>query len=377
MKRHTIRASTVFLLTLAVALPALAGVDFRALGLLPGGYGGEPTAISGDGSVVAGWVRMGSGERVFRWTVGAGLEDIGPGQAWGLSADGSVMVGGGWKRTTGGPVASLGTLPGMNMTQARAVSADSSVVVGHSSHVTYDIEGPVISAVEAFSWTERDGMVGLGYLPGGQDGRSVASAVSADGSVIVGSSSSSAALGHSEAFRWTRTGGMVGLGDLPGQPLLWPFESEAGDVSADGSVVVGRGISASGWEAFRWTESGGMVGLGQLPRTGFSSYSWANAVSADGSVVVGESTAGAFIWTAEQGMRSVKDVLLTDYGLDLGAWWLYYATDVSSDGRTLIGLGRDPEGTVQGWIAVIPEPATLSLLALGGAGVLIRRRRRY
>ena len=36
-------------------------------------------------------------------------------------------------------------------------------------------------------------------------------------------------------------------------------------MSADGSVVVGRGASASGIEAFRWTASGGMVGLGHLP----------------------------------------------------------------------------------------------------------------
>ena len=49
-----------------------------------------------------------------------------------------------------------------------------------------------------------------------------------------------------------------GLGDLPGGL----FNSQAYDVSADGSVVVGQGNSASGGEAFRWT-SAGMVGLGE------------------------------------------------------------------------------------------------------------------
>jgi uncharacterized membrane protein len=42
---------------------------------------------------------------------------------------------------------------------------------------------------------------------------------------------------------------MVGLGDLPGGE----FFSHGAGVSADGSVVVGGGTSASGFEAFRWT----------------------------------------------------------------------------------------------------------------------------
>jgi probable HAF family extracellular repeat protein len=51
-----------------------------------------------------------------------------------------------------------------------------------------------------------------------------------------------------------------GLGDLSGGS----FYSYANGVSADGSVVVGRGSSANGNEAFRWTQGTGMVGLGDL-----------------------------------------------------------------------------------------------------------------
>ena len=53
----------------------------------------------------------------------------------------------------------------------------------------------------------------------------------------------------------------IPLGDLPGGLSL----SDARGVSADGSVVVGTSVSASGFEAFRWTQAGGMVGLGFLP----------------------------------------------------------------------------------------------------------------
>ena len=58
--------------------------------------------------------------------------------------------------------------------------------------------------------------MGLGDLPGGRVA-SFANAVSADGSVVVGHSSSALALGSAyEAFRWTAADGMIGLGDLPG-----------------------------------------------------------------------------------------------------------------------------------------------------------------
>ena len=47
----------------------------------------------------------------------------------------------------------------------------------------------------------------------------------------------------------------MGLGDLAGGVFL----SEALAISADGSVVVGLGSSASGLEAFRWTSGGGKL----------------------------------------------------------------------------------------------------------------------
>ena len=73
----------------------------------------------------------------------------------------------------------------------------------------------------------------------------------------------------------------MGLGDLLGGE----FSSRAFDISADGSVVVGRSVSAFGQEAYIWTSTGGMVGLGDLPGGDFRSS--ARGVSADGSVVVG------------------------------------------------------------------------------------------
>jgi probable HAF family extracellular repeat protein len=193
--------------------------------------------------------------------------------------------------------------------------------------------------------------------------------VSADGSVVVGFGGSSSGF---EAFRW-EAGVMTGLGDLSGS-YFW---SEAYDVSADGSVVVGYAESTSGHEAFRW-EGGVMTGLGNPSHGGIGGiWSEAYGVSADGSVVVGKASSAlgheAFIWDVENGNRSLKDVLVRDYGLDLTGWTLFSARDISDDGLTFVGFGTNPAGYTEGWVATIPEPATIFLLGLGA--VVLRKRR--
>ncbi|MGE4198554.1 MAG: hypothetical protein AB7G11_15695, partial [Phycisphaerales bacterium] len=123
------------------------------------------------------------------------------------------------------------------VTDARAVSADGSVIVG------YSLSG---SRVEAFRWPANEGMVALGDLPGGEFG-SVASAASADGSIIVGRGTSAAG---QEPFVWTMNDGMqslrdlliaVGVDNLEGWTLL-----NATGVSADGRTIIGEGVNPCG-----------------------------------------------------------------------------------------------------------------------------------
>jgi len=350
-------------------------------------------SVSADGSVAVGESSSISdasvyGEEAFRWTPdGGGMVGLGilPGgyhasSARSVSGDASVVVGSGinstfdreaFRWTADGGMAGLGVLPGGYSTSAaHGVSADGSVIVGESS---------VSFTSEAFRWTSGGGMVGLGDLPGG-DFASAAAAVSADGSVVVGYGRSASGI---EAFRWTVEGGMVGLGDLPGGD----FASAAWAISADGSVVVGQGSIPLGWtQAFRWTSGGGMVGLGDLP--GGNPDSFARGVSGDGSVVVGQSnsTGGyeAFIWDEVHGMRSLADVLSSDYGVDLTYWDLTDATAISSDGSSIVGVGVhelvDEAGShswvEEAWIAVVPEPSTVVLFGAGLVALAATRRRR-
>ena len=184
-------------------------------------------------------------------------------------------------------------------------------------------------------------------------------ALSADGSVLVGS--------DLEAFRWTQADGLVRLGFLTNN-----YYSDANGVSADGSVIVGASYGVNGNEAFRWTESGGMVGLGGL-RGGFDSY--ANDVSADGSVIVGYSNNAngnqeAFRWTQETGMVSLKETLIGK-GLDVSGWTLSSAQAISADGFTIVGNGINPSGQTEAWMANLsPEPIPEPLTILGSMAAI-------
>ncbi len=237
----------------------------------------------------------------------------------------------------------VGHLPGGGeVSAATAVSGDGSVVVGSSDSANSTIS-------EAFRWTAGGGMVGLGDLPGGPF-ESQARAASANGSVVVGRGR--VANGFFEAFRWIAGGGMVGLGDLPGGFV----HSDAHAVSADGTVVVG--VSHSGnFQAFRWTAMAGMVGLGSVG----SGSSFANAVTADGSIVVGSyvgfNGARAAYWTAEDGMVDLRDKLVNEYdlGFDLTGWTLTQAWGISDDGLTIVGRGINESGDIEGWVAQLPE----------------------
>jgi probable HAF family extracellular repeat protein len=152
--------------------------------------------------------------------------------------------------------------------------------------------------------------------------------VSADGSVVVGREAGGS---EARAYRWTADGGVVFFDTLGPGTGGW-----AEGVSADGSVVVGATASTPGFEAFRWSAVGGMVGLGDLDEADGYFNSHATGVSADGSVVVGNSVIGlnslfGFRWTAADGMVALDTLPGWFPGVPVTA------NAVSGDGSVIVG----------------------------------------
>lgn len=379
---NRLRAAAV---VLAASGPALAQPSFHIMTGMPGGTGSAVVhAVSADGTTVvgsAGTLEPGTW-RAFRWRLDTGaVENLGiiPSgldgtcAARGVSADGSVVVGHGiaptgtfhafrWTAETG--MVEIPDLPGgQQRPQAYGVSGDGTIVVGRATGVGQN---------PAFRWTAEMGMQSLGHLPGEPPGaEGSANAISTDGQTIVGRSYSNAGA-TDQAFRWTADEGMVGLGFAgPGSGLY----SDATAVTPDGSVIVGETRRVFNnqlhIEAFRWTDKTGMQLLGSLP--GDSQFSSATGLSADGSVVVGQGRSG-WIWTEETGIVRIRD-FLAGVGLDVSGYSLYRVDGISGDGLTIVGTANDPQGFPVAWAAVIPAPMATPLLASTCACAALRRRR--
>jgi probable HAF family extracellular repeat protein len=270
------------------------------LGSMSGGYDSHGRAVSGNGEVVVGEVLDASfAFNAFRWTQAEGMQ-------------------------------SLGSLNGGRNSWAYGASADGSVIVGGADN------GAIVSGNDrqAFRWTREVGMQSLGEFS-----NSTAYGVSADGSVIVGVADDPAAdPGYSQAraFRWTQNTGLVSLGNLNSDI---PTISTATAVSADGNVIVGWAFNDSdSYKAFRWTAALGMQGLGTLSG---GSRSWAYGVNRDGSVVVGQADSDvaasrAIRWTQATGMQTVED-WLRGKGLTIREDMTFAAYGVNADGATVVG----------------------------------------
>lgn len=226
---------------------------------------GSSWAISGDGGTVAGlfWrdrLTFGGGSaHAFSWNETDGATDLGgspdanSSRANGVNADGSVVVG--WESAAQGQWQPAVWVDGVKTIladtpvscEARAVSDDGTVIVGWS----YDANNAMRVAArwvwDGADWNEEL----LGILPGTPigplGGRSYASAISGDGSVILGTNQyiSNGPFSTQTGFIWTEAGGMVDIRDLLSDhglslPAGFQIDGLAG-VTQDGSTIVGYG----------------------------------------------------------------------------------------------------------------------------------------
>jgi uncharacterized membrane protein len=357
---RTWRLGTLLLvLALGVARsgPARGDGQFYVIG--QPSFSTAPTGLSADGSVAVG---VTSGV-AWRWSIAGGYQPLTPASSQftftaAVSADGSTVVSGLLNPDSGYGEAArwtadtdwqfLGGLPEGGVIDSQlstgwGVSGDGSVVVG----LAWLPNGHA----EAFGWTADDGMIGL--IGGTPAYSSRATGISADGSTIVGWYGSQSF--DRRPTRWTQAGNPdLFLGDVLG---------EATAATSDGSVIVGGAIPTDGFfqQAFLYSDANGGTSLGVLDPSDPFSQSFANRVS-DSGVVVGwsgdplglGSPLTGFVWTGDAGMVSASDYLAAN-GVNVPPnYFIDTVTCISADGTTLGGVAVDVNGFLSvAWVAVL------------------------
>jgi uncharacterized membrane protein len=284
------------------------------------------TSISGDGSTLGGYAYTGAWTEAIKWSETDGFSPLGV-----LTSE------------TGWDQYSLG-LDLSSDGNAMAISGTA----------------PITPFTAAIVWTTSMGLVPIGFLPEDQPDPFYASfsfsqAISSDGQTVVGSSASTKHLDRGDqAFRWSMGEGILALGFLPGEN-----QSTATAVSADGSVVVGL----SGMTAFRWTEETGMEAIGFFVPSGVS----ADGSIVVGTTQ--DYPAQAVIWTAAVGVRPLQTYLEDELNLALPGWLsLDEVVGISDDGTVIAGNGVNANGMTEAFLAKLESAVeTSGTVNIGGA----------
>ena len=266
--------------------------------LLPNGGCSQARSVSADGTSVAGYniASASCGSVDHEATLWNGTTNINAPETelYAISGDGTLMAG--WRdvftashlvtATTFKLTApntfqaqSLGLISGTSGgSMAFGMSLDGSSVVGSS---TYSGGG---SNRQAFRWRQAGGMVGLD--PTHQFTSSQANAANFNGDLVIGQAVNATG---TQAFLWTQGTGISTLGDLAGGAV----NSQAYAIDGFSYSIVGSATTGAGATAFIWDPNNGMRNL-QTVLSGFGAdlTGWqltsARGISSDGMVIVGQ-----------------------------------------------------------------------------------------
>jgi probable HAF family extracellular repeat protein len=344
------------LLPIALATPLAAAPPTGNALFIPLRPEALASAVGANGFVVGGNFFSGG---AFHWMPTSGVTDIGGRVIADASRDGKRLVGDaldqrrlenaaiwsegqGWR--TLGPIRPNAQPCDALLSSGYGTSEDGRVVVG--------LGWDGCSYARAFRWEEGTGMVDLGSLTG----RSTrANGVSGDGRVIVG---------------WDThpTGPRIGAKWVDGRQELIQGPTgpvgEAHGANRDGSLIVGALCDFTSLvpTAWSWTQAGG-VRCSTVARP-----SWARPLpyqaimfdtSDDGRVIGGSLSFGldaeSIVWFDGEPIP-LRDYLRGHGVPDAFEGWYNtgFVTDVSPDGRTLVGYAAGTR-TFQGFIVILPE----------------------
>ena len=338
---------------------ALTGQKYTITELMVPGeeqYGNTTVANSiNNAGQVAGWSDYGNYVRPFLYSAGQmqilslppGAPQYGISFGYGINNAGQVV---GFFTTSAyihhaflysdGQMEDLGTLLENNYSVAYGIN-NAGQVVGQADNGS--------GALHAFLYSAGQ-TIDLGTLPGGTS--SQANGINNAGQVVGWSATAS---GATHAFLYS-LGQMIDLG--PGRAF---------GINNAGQVV---GVNGAG-HAFLYS-GGQMIDLGTLPGgTSSEALGINNAGEVVGCSIDAAGDYDAFLYT--NGVMIDLNSLINPYS----GWTLTAASAINDLGQ-ITGGGLDPEGLGEEFLLTpeVPEPASLSLLLLGGLALLRQRRRR-
>jgi uncharacterized membrane protein len=343
------------MLILSLMTVKLSAQSLTWLGTL-GAESSEAYAVSADGAIVVGQIRISSGEsRAVKWAASTGLQILNGLQninSWAraISSDGSIIVGTAQENVrkafrciNNNSFEYLVPLGGsdFNTSQAYDVSSDGSKIVGAMTNLSDEVRGFIWS--ESLGMTELSTLLSISITP-----RSEVSSISGDGGWIVGRSAYSDVNFTYSALpvEWVNTP-IYNIRTLPYfQPIEYGVVEE---ISENGSYAVGEFMINGKLRGERWhREPPGIwspytdVGLLEgIPDSVGICY--ALDVSNDGEVV-GQTTdsspfgTAAYIWerTSLNVMYNLNELysnLINQSG------YLISANAITPDGRYIVGRG--------------------------------------
>ena len=365
------------LVLLIAGAPALLPAQYSETTML-GGYNISPTAAA-NGGVFAGtyWPGFQSAAPVI-YTSSNGWAGLPVGMGfvsslngihlnfWGaataISRDGSVVAGSTTGTLTNGYQASFATywvngveslVPAppddptaiaMNVT---AISGDGStlVVQDYNNSVNY-------GEVESYVYNIASGtFTSLGFFPGITSQQTYATAINRDGTIVTGHYQLDN--GDIHGFLWTAGGGMTDLGIPPGAVGASFVYLQPDCISDDGTTVFGTLSVGNGWGGFRYNTTTGFQDLGDFSPA---------ACTADGNEAVG--TKGllnyAAIWSPGTGSGTVGNLLLAN-GVTTAATGFTGPVSIALDGSAMTAVVPNPISgehypTVTPWLIALPVP---------------------
>jgi probable HAF family extracellular repeat protein len=387
-KRFFQLSRAVFALSvfLCMVSPAYSADYIYNLGTLGGSSTGYAVNSSGQ---VAGYSMIGSDQYAFIYS-GGQMYDLGNmGEAYttanainsnghltgfGEDADGLMHA---FVYTgipgSGGTMIDLGFPDGVWMTEGQDIN-DNGQVTGTiyydaGDDRAYRYDGPAGSGA----------YVNLGTLPGGT--HSYGNGINNHGQVV----GDAIVSGSRHAFLYTGTPGdggqMYDLGTLGGSYVT------ATAINDSGQIVGASNYDTSGHNhAFLYTgtpdDGGQMYDLGTLGEA--ESSSSAHDINSTGQIVGNSMITGSFMFhaflytgTPDDGGQMIDlDAWLDTVNPEQGSHWTLYSAYGISDNGWITGEGLH-DGNVRAYLldasALIPEPASMMLFALGGAVIFCRR----